>query len=79
MAYDGSIDLFRTNKNRIIDRFEASRLGEATGAEDIPEKEIDTLGKIIEKYESQGLDIYVYDDGKIITLSNLRVPKENSG
>jgi len=77
MAYDGSIDLFRTNKGRIIDRFEASKLGEATGAEHIPEKEVDTLEKIVKKYEAMGVDIYAYDDGRAITLSNLRVPKEN--
>ena len=77
MSYDGSTDLFRTNKGRIIDRFEASRLGEATGAENIPEKEVDTLDKIVKKYETMGVDIYAYDDGRAITLSNLRVPKEN--
>lgn len=74
---DGSMDLFRTNKGRIIKRFEASRLREATGSENIPEKEVDTLEKIVKKYESMGVDIYAYDNGMAITLSTLRVPKEN--
>ena len=77
MDYDGSTDLFRTNKGRIIDRFESSRLGGVTGAENIPEKEVDTLDKILNKYESMGVNLYAYDNGKgVITLSMLRVPKE---
>lgn len=41
MTFSGAIDLFRTNKGRLIDRFEASALGEAVGSENIPEKELD--------------------------------------
>lgn len=78
MIFDGSIDLFRTNKGRIINRFEAMDLGEAVASENIPEKEIDTLDKIVEKYELQGLNISVYDNGKnVITLSILRVPQDS--
>jgi len=78
MTFDGSIDKFRTNKGRIISRFEAFNMGEATSSEDIPEAEVDTLDKIVKKYESKGLNIYAYDNGKnVITLSTLRVPKEN--
>jgi len=39
LAFTGAIDLFLTNKGRLIDRFEASRLGEAVAAEDIPEED----------------------------------------
>ena len=78
LTFDGSIDLFRTNKNRIINRFEAFDLNEAVSSEKIPEKEMDTLDQIVSKHEKLGLDIYVYDNGKgTITLGNLRVPKEN--
>jgi predicted GNAT family acetyltransferase len=78
MTFDGSIDLFRTNKGRIISRTEAFKMGEATTSENIPEKEVDTLDKIVKKHQGQGLDIYAYDNGKgTITLSTLRVPKEN--
>ena len=38
----------------------------------------DELQTIINKHKSLGIDIYAYDDGKgTITLSALRVPKEN--
>ena len=78
MTFSGAIDLFRTNKGRIISRFEAMNLGEAVASENIPEAEVDTLDKIVKKYESKGLNIYAYDNGKnVITLSTLRVPKEN--
>jgi hypothetical protein len=40
MTFSGATDLFRTNKGRIIDRFEAFALGEATASENIPEKEL---------------------------------------
>jgi len=40
LAFTGAIDLFKTNLGRIIDRFEAFNLGEATGAENIPEHEL---------------------------------------
>ena len=39
MTFSGAIDLFLTNKGRLIDRFESSAMGEATGAENIPEEE----------------------------------------
>jgi len=77
MTYDGSTDLFRTNKGRIIDRFEALRLDEATSSEKIPEQERDTLDKIINKYENDGINVYATDNGKgIIELHSLNVPKD---
>jgi len=76
MTYDGSIDLFRTNKGRIINRFEADKMNEATSSETIPEQEIDTLDKIINKYTNNGIDVYATDNGKgIIELHNLNVPR----
>jgi len=41
MTFSGATDLFKTNLGRIIDRFEASRLGEAVASENIPECELD--------------------------------------
>jgi hypothetical protein len=41
MTFSGATDLFRTNKGRLINRFESSALGEAVGSENIPEKELD--------------------------------------
>jgi len=41
MTFSGATDLFRTNKGRLINRFEASALGKAVGSENIPEKELD--------------------------------------
>ncbi|MFA7219098.1 MAG: hypothetical protein WC119_01040 [Synergistaceae bacterium] len=41
MTYSGAIDLFLTNKGRYINRFQSSMMGEATGAEYIPEKDLD--------------------------------------
>ena len=41
MAFSGAIDLFRTNKGRYINRFQALALGGAVGAEDIPEEDYD--------------------------------------
>ena len=80
MSFDGSIDLFRTNKGRIIDRFEALRLGEATGSEKIPEEEIDTLDKIVKKHEAKDLDIYVFENNNgSIFLSTLRANKDARG
>jgi predicted GNAT family acetyltransferase len=77
MLFDGSVDLFRTNKGRIINRFKAFDLGEATGSEQIPEAEVDTLDKLVKKHESAGLELYVYDNGKgTINLSMLKVPKK---
>jgi GNAT superfamily N-acetyltransferase len=76
MTYDGSIDLFRTNKGRIINRFEAYKMNEATSSEKIPEQEIDTLDKIINKYTNNEIDVYATDNGKgIIELHNLNVPR----
>ena len=40
MIFSGAIDLFVTNKGRIISRFESSRLGEAVASENIPEHEV---------------------------------------
>jgi len=39
MTFSGATDLFRTNKGRIINRFMAFEMGEATASEDIPEKD----------------------------------------
>jgi GNAT superfamily N-acetyltransferase len=75
LNYDGSIDLFRTNKGRIIDRWQASRLGEATSSEDIPEVEADTLEKILGRHQAKGLNVSVYDDGESLSLSTLNVPR----
>lgn len=41
MTFSGAIDLFRTNKGRVINRFKAYELGGAVSAEDIPEHELD--------------------------------------
>jgi GNAT superfamily N-acetyltransferase len=80
MSFDGSTDLFRTNKGRIINRFEAFRLGEATGSEKIPEAEIDTLDKIVKNHKAKGLDIYVYENNNgSIFLSELRANKDARG
>ena len=45
MTFSGATDLFLTNKGRLIDRFESSALGEATGSENIPEK--DRLNELV--------------------------------
>ena len=80
MTFDGSIDLFRTNNGRIINRFEAFHLGSATSSEDILEENIDTLDKIVKKYEAKNVNLHVYDDGKgTITLSTIRVPRDERG
>jgi len=39
MAFSGATDLFLTNKKRLINRFEASAMGEATASEYIPEED----------------------------------------
>ena len=74
LTYDGSIDLFRTNKGRLITRFEAYNMHEATGSEYIPEEEIDTLEKLLEKHNT--LNALVYDDGKVLYLQTLSVPRD---
>jgi len=43
LAFSGAIDLFLTNKGRLINRFKASELGEATGAENIPEQDREAI------------------------------------
>ena len=40
MTFSGATDLFRTNKGRLIDRFQAFQMGEATGSESIPKEEL---------------------------------------
>jgi GNAT superfamily N-acetyltransferase len=75
LSYDGSIDMFRTNRGRLIDRYEAYSLGGAVASEDIPEKEADTLDKVLERHRGAGVDVAVYDDGKTLLLGTLRVPK----
>jgi len=40
MTFSGAIDLFMTNKGRLITRFEASDMGEAVSSEKIPEHEV---------------------------------------
>ena len=41
LSFSGATDLFKTNKGRIINRFEAFQLGEATSSEHIPPNELD--------------------------------------
>jgi len=78
--YSGNLDLFRTNKGRIIGRNESFDLDGATSSEYIPEEELDTLDKIVKKYEDIGARISVYDNGKnTITLQDLRINKDNRG
>lgn len=40
MTFSGATDLFKTNKGRLIDRFQAFQMGEATGSENIPKEEL---------------------------------------
>jgi len=75
MSYDGSVDLFRTNKGRIISRLEAYDLGEAVAAEDIPEQQVDTLEKVILRHEVNGLDVSVHEGKDSLVLQTLRVPR----
>lgn len=76
MNYDGSIDLFLTNKGRIIDRFEAHNLGKATGAEDIPEEQRDDVETIVKRHTALGVESRVSErNGNTISLDHLRVEK----
>ena len=76
MNYDGSIDLFMTNKGRLIDRFEAMAMGKATGAEYIPEKDRDDVDTIIKRHAGVEARVSERDNGTIV-LDHLRVPRES--
>ena len=76
MNYDGSIDLFITNKGRLISRFQAAAMNEATGAEYIPEKDRDDVDTIIKRHSGVEARVSERDNGTIV-LDHLQVPRES--
>lgn len=77
MNFDGSIDLFMTNKGRLINRFKALALGEATGAEDIPEADRDDTDTIAKRHAEKGVTARVSERGDgTIVLDHLNVQRD---